>query len=158
MQQSSATQSLHLSFRGLRKIVACSHSSSQCLLVSTVFGMVSSLHPTFFNDFYTCILLYKCKIRCRDDTVPKTVDTRKHCKVWLRACNNLPQPQYCCMLSTLPCSAFLYLQFLAQCHPYIFLLMIFTLVSLKFSSHRHGNRHPSLNCMRMRMWYVQWKL
>ena len=38
--------------------------------------------------------LYKCKneIRCRDDTVSKTVDTRSHCKVWLRACNNLPQP------------------------------------------------------------------
>ena len=48
MQLSSATQSLHLSFWGLRKIVACSHSSSQCLLVSTVFGMVSSLHPTSF--------------------------------------------------------------------------------------------------------------
>ena len=31
---------------GLRKIVACSHSSSQCLLVPTVFGTVSSLHPT----------------------------------------------------------------------------------------------------------------
>ena len=53
MQQSSATQSLHLSFWGLRKIVACSHSSSQCLLVSTVFGTVSSLHPTSF--YYTCI-------------------------------------------------------------------------------------------------------
>ena len=39
--------------------------------------------------------IHKCKneIRCRDDTVPKTVDTRSHCKVWLRACNNLPQPQ-----------------------------------------------------------------
>ena len=48
MQQSSATQSLHLSFWGLRKIVACSHSSSQCLLVPTVFGTVSSLHPTSF--------------------------------------------------------------------------------------------------------------
>ena len=48
MQQSSATQSLHLSFWGLRKIVACSHSSSQCLLVSAVFGTVSSLHPTSF--------------------------------------------------------------------------------------------------------------
>ena len=32
---------------------------------------------------------------------------------------------------------------------------IFTLVSLIFSSHWHGKRHPSLNCMRMRMWYVQ---
>ena len=48
MQQSSATQSLHLSFWGLRKIVACSHSSSQCLLVAAVFGTVSSLHPTSF--------------------------------------------------------------------------------------------------------------
>ena len=55
MQQSSATQSLHLSFWGLRKIVAYSHSSSQCLLVSTVFGTVSSLHSIYFifNDFYT---------------------------------------------------------------------------------------------------------
>ena len=33
---------------GLRKIVACSQSPSQCLLVSTVFGAVSSLHPTSF--------------------------------------------------------------------------------------------------------------
>ena len=48
MQQSSATQSLHLALWGLRKIVACSQSSLQCLLVSTVFGMVSSLHPTSF--------------------------------------------------------------------------------------------------------------
>ena len=77
------------------------------------------------------------EIRCRDDTVPKTVDTRSHCKVWLRACNNLPQPppyisvfgvaEDCCMLSTIPCSGFLYLQFLARCHPYI-LFQIFTLV------------------------------
>ena len=53
MQQSYATQSLHLSFWGLRKIVACSHSSSQCLLVSTVFGTVSSLHPTSFLMIFT---------------------------------------------------------------------------------------------------------
>ena len=56
MQQSSATQSLHLSFWGLRKIVAYSHSSSQCLLVSTVFGTVSSLHPTSFLYLY----IYTC--------------------------------------------------------------------------------------------------
>ena len=56
MQQSSATQSLHLSFWGLRKIVAYSHSSSQYLLVSTVFGTVSSLHPTSF--FMIFILVY----------------------------------------------------------------------------------------------------
>ena len=40
MQQSSATE--------------CSLSSLQCLLVSTFFGMVSSLHPT------SC-MLYDCK-------------------------------------------------------------------------------------------------
>ena len=57
MQQSSATQSLHLSFGGLRKIVACSHSSSQCLLVSTVFGTVSSLHPTSFLMIFILVSL-----------------------------------------------------------------------------------------------------
>ena len=45
MQQSFTTPSLHLGFWGLRKIVACSQSS-HCLLVSIVFGTVSSLHPT----------------------------------------------------------------------------------------------------------------
>ena len=49
----------------------------------------SSLHRESTDS-----LIYKCKIeiRCRDDTVPKIVDTRSHCKVWLKACNNLPQP------------------------------------------------------------------
>ena len=42
-------------FWGLRKIVACSQSSSQCLLVSTVFGMVSSLHPTSFLMIFTLV-------------------------------------------------------------------------------------------------------
>ena len=41
---------------GLRKIVACSHSS-QCLLVSTVFGTVSSLHPTSFLMIFTLVSL-----------------------------------------------------------------------------------------------------
>ena len=49
MQQSSATPSLHHGFWGLWKTVACSQSSSQCLLVSIVFGTVF-----IFNDFYTC--------------------------------------------------------------------------------------------------------
>ena len=40
----------------------------------------------------TSVKIIKNEVRCRDDTVPKTVDTRKHCKVGLRACNNLPQP------------------------------------------------------------------
>ena len=49
----------------------------------------------FHNDdsIYTSVKIIKNEIRCRDDTVPKTVDTRSHCKVRLRACNNLPQPQ-----------------------------------------------------------------
>ena len=58
MQQSSATQSLHLSFWGLRKIVACSHSSSQCLIVSAVFGTVSSLHPTSFLMIFILVYIY----------------------------------------------------------------------------------------------------
>ena len=58
MQQSSATQSLHLSFWGLRKIVACSHSSSQCLLISTVFGTVSSLHPTSFLMIFILVYIW----------------------------------------------------------------------------------------------------
>ena len=43
------------------------------------------------------------------------VDTSRHCKKGLRACNNIPQPQKirfrdrivddCCMLTTLPCGA-----------------------------------------------------
>ena len=63
MQQSSATLKNRDVGIGLRKIVACSQSSSQCLLVSTVFGTVSSLQP---------IYKYKNEVGCRDDTVPKT--------------------------------------------------------------------------------------
>ena len=57
MQQSSATHSRHIGFSGLQKIVAYSHSSSQCFLVSTVFGTVSSLHPISFLD--TCCHYYE---------------------------------------------------------------------------------------------------
>ena len=42
MRQFSATPKNDVGI-GLRKIVACSHSSLQCLLVSAVFGTVSSL-------------------------------------------------------------------------------------------------------------------
>ena len=35
---------------------------------------------------------YKNEVECRDDTVPKTGDTRRHCKVELTVCKNLPQP------------------------------------------------------------------
>ena len=75
----------------------------------------------------TSVKIIKIEIRCRDDTAPKTVDTRSHCKVWLRACNNLPQPPpYISFLGGLrkivACSQ-PYLQFLAQCHPFIFTLV-----------------------------------
>ena len=59
------------------------------ILVSTVFGTVSSLH--LISDFYTCK-----KTRCREGVA-----------------------EDCCMLSTISCSGFLYLQFLVRCHPYI---------------------------------------
>ena len=57
MQQSSATPKNQDVGIGLRKIVACCHSSSQCLLVSTVFGTVSSLHPTSFLMIFTLVSL-----------------------------------------------------------------------------------------------------
>ena len=53
MQQSSATPKKQDVGRGLRKIVACSQSSSQRLLVSIIFGTVSSLHPTSFLMIFT---------------------------------------------------------------------------------------------------------
>ena len=34
------------------------------------------------------VKIIKNEVRCRDDTMPKTENTRKHCKVGLRACNN----------------------------------------------------------------------
>ena len=36
---------------------------------------------------YTSVKI-KNEVRCRGDTVSKTVDTRQHCKVGLRTCNN----------------------------------------------------------------------
>ena len=40
----------------------------------------------------TSTKIIKNEVGCRDDTVPKTGDTRRHCEVELTACNNLPQP------------------------------------------------------------------
>ena len=63
MQQSSATPKNKDVGRGLQKIVVCSQSSLQCLLVSTVFGTVSSLHPTLFLHLYlepSCMLAVHC--------------------------------------------------------------------------------------------------
>ena len=57
MQQSSATPKNQDVGIGLQKIVACSHSSSQCLLVPTVFGMVSFLHSTSFLMIFILVSL-----------------------------------------------------------------------------------------------------
>ena len=37
------------------------------------------------------VKIIKNEVRYRDDTISKTVDTRRHCKVGLRACNSLLQ-------------------------------------------------------------------
>ena len=49
-------------FWGLRTIVAYSHSSSQCLLVSAVFGMVTSLHPTSFLMIFILVVIYSKRL------------------------------------------------------------------------------------------------
>ena len=69
---------------------------------------------------------FKNEVGCRDDTVPKTVDTRRQ----LRACNNLPQPLKtrlgCRSYLHAPCGAFLYQQFwaLSSLHPTSFLINV----------------------------------
>ena len=75
MQQSSATPKNKDVGIGLRKIVACSHSSSQCLLVSTVFGTVSSLHPTSFLMIFILVsLIFYPRLDCsaRRDDITRT--------------------------------------------------------------------------------------
>ena len=58
MQQASATPKNQDVGIGLQKIVACSHSSSQCLLVPTVFATVSSLHPTSFFMIFILVSIF----------------------------------------------------------------------------------------------------
>ena len=57
MQQSSVTPKNQDVGIGLRKIVACSHSFSKCLLVPTVFCTVSSLHTASFSMIFTLVSL-----------------------------------------------------------------------------------------------------
>ena len=78
MQQSSATPKNRDVGRGLRKIVACSPSSSQCLLVPIVFGTVSSLHPIsflylFYKNFYAGLAFVE-----RGEMVPVPVHPRTY--------------------------------------------------------------------------------
>ena len=55
MQQSSATLKNQDVGIGLQKFVACSQPCLRCLLISVVFGMVSSLHPTSFLMIFILI-------------------------------------------------------------------------------------------------------
>ena len=73
MKQSSATPCLHLSFLGLRKIVSCSQPHLWCIFVSTVFGMVSSLHPTSFLYLYMYMYIhvFKQALRLRASASPR---------------------------------------------------------------------------------------
>ena len=48
--------------------------------------------PKFLRTLYTSIKIIKNEVGCRDDTVPKTGDIRRHCEVELTVYNNLPQP------------------------------------------------------------------
>ena len=74
--------SQHLVFWGLWKIVAYCQLYLAVPSCITFFGTVSSLHPTsLFNAN---------EVGCRDNTMQKTVDTRRH------------RRQDCCMLSILP--------------------------------------------------------
>ena len=65
MQQSSATPSLHLWFLEVAEDCCMLSILLAVLLVSTVLGTVSSLHPTSY--FYTCnrnsdgVLAYDCQ-------------------------------------------------------------------------------------------------
>ena len=77
MQQSSATPNTYDAGIGLWKIVACSHSSSQCLLVPTVFGTVSSPHPTLL------MLSLDCSAR-RDDDITRTCYTYTRTYTYVR--------------------------------------------------------------------------
>ena len=125
-----------------------------------------SLYTKGLSPLYdTSVKIIKNEVRCRDDTVPKTVyrykkalqgrvesmqqssATPKNKDVGrgLRKIVACSQP-YLAVFGTV-----------SSLHLTSF-LMIFTLVSLIFSSHRHGKRHPSLNCMRMRICYVKRKL
>ena len=89
----------------------------------------------------TSVKIIKNEVGCRDDAMPKTVETRKALRGGLRVCNNLPQPHPYILvfggcgrlLHALnpPCSAFLVstvFGMASSLHPTSF-LMIFTLVS-----------------------------
>ena len=112
MQQSSATPSLHLCFWGCGRLLHALNPPRSAFLFQQ---FLARCHPYILFDFYTCICtsikIIKNEIGCRDDTVPKTVGTRRHCEedgehaTIFR--NPLPTSRFlgvaedCCMLSIL---------------------------------------------------------
>ena len=80
--------------------------------------------------------VYKYEIGCRDDTVPKTVDTKGTARrsESMQQSSATPKNQDVGIglrkIVAYSRSAFLYLQFLAQCHPYILLCDFFNTIYL----------------------------
>ena len=56
----------------------CTHFAFQFTFYHTHFASYFSLK--FQHYYVTSIKIIKNEVRCRDDTVPKTVDTRRHCE------------------------------------------------------------------------------
>ena len=81
MQQSSTTPKNRDVGIGLRKIVGCSQSSSQCLLVSIVVGTVLSLHPTM--SFILFSLIFNAGLAF--DTM-RAARSYTHVRTYVRAC------------------------------------------------------------------------
>ena len=75
MQQSSATPKNQDVGIGLQKIVACSHSSSQCLLVP-IYSFWHGVIPTSYFIFYTCFTNFLSRLsldcRARGDDITRT--------------------------------------------------------------------------------------
>ena len=67
---------------------------------NALFSDSGTMHSRPYHNYCYCckvscvtsIKIIKNEVGCRDDTVPKTGDTRRHCEVELTVCNNLPQP------------------------------------------------------------------
>ena len=45
--------------KGIAENCCMLNATSQCLIISTILGTVSSLHPTCTSDFYTCFISHK---------------------------------------------------------------------------------------------------
>ena len=65
----------------LYKLGACTskkNHSDICMQIAELLRIRESVN--YNNNYYTSVKIIKNEVGCRDDTVPKTVDTRKHCE------------------------------------------------------------------------------